>query len=113
MKSGEIFGYILYCELYKELRIFCSSVSVFEKIPDWRRYRVLKSLIRFRVKQRRYFLVFKDLYIFLYLDAPDHGEFESYQRVSYWHVLSQVILLKRGFYRKGLLGLRQIRLVIC
>jgi putative (di)nucleoside polyphosphate hydrolase len=99
----------LYRELHEEVGLRPADVAVLGATRGWLRYRLPPHLIRRR--QRPTCIGQKQVWFLLrlvadeacvQLDASTDPEFDTWNWVSYWHPLSQIVAFKRDVYQKAL-----------
>lgn len=101
-------------ELHEEVGLEPDDVEVISSTQEWLHYRLPEQYIRqhsnpvcIGQKQRWFLLRLKGNTDKICFDQGDKAEFESWQWVSYWYPLNQVIAFKREVYRQALLELLQ------
>jgi putative (di)nucleoside polyphosphate hydrolase len=99
-------------ELHEEVGLEPHDVEIVAATPDWLHYRLPEQYIRqhshpvcIGQKQRWFLLRMLGDTGKISFDQGDKPEFESWQWVSYWYPLNQVISFKREVYRQALLKL--------
>ena len=103
----------LYRELYEEVGVRRGSVEIVASTRGWVRYRLPKRYLRNNSRGTRApkFVGQKQKWFLLRLlgddslvdlDRSRKPEFDSWQWVSYWYPLTQVINFKRNVYRRVL-----------
>lgn len=103
----------LYRELYEEVGVRRGSVEIVASTRGWVRYRLPKRYLRNNHRGARApkFVGQKQKWFLLRLLGDDSlvdlgrsrkPEFDSWQWVSYWYPLTQVINFKRNVYRRVL-----------
>jgi len=110
----------LFRELKEEIGLLPEHVEVLACTRGWLRYRLPKRMIR--QGQKPLCIGQKQKWFLLRMLAPDsavqtattdHPEFDSWEWVSYWYPVDQVVSFKREVYRRAMkeLCLRHSRLV--
>ena len=103
----------LYRELYEEVGVRRGSVEIVASTRGWVRYRLPKRYLRNNnrgarapkfvgQKQKWFLLRLLGDDSLVDLDCSRKPEFDSWQWVSYWYPLTQVINFKRNVYRRVL-----------
>ena len=103
----------LYRELYEEVGVQRGSVEILASTRGWLRYRLPKRYLRNNgrgarasrfvgQKQKWFLLRLLGDDSLVDLDCSSKPEFDSWQWVSYWYPLTQVINFKRNVYRRAL-----------
>ncbi len=103
----------LYRELYEEVGVRRGSVEILASTRGWLRYRLPKRYLRNNgrgarasrfvgQKQKWFLLRLLGDDSLVDLDCSPKPEFDSWQWVSYWYPLTQVINFKRNVYRRVL-----------
>ena len=103
----------LYRELYEEVGVQRGSVEIVASTRGWVRYRLPKRYLRNNnrgarapkfvgQKQKWFLLRLLGDDSLVDLDCSRKPEFDSWQWVSYWYPLTQVINFKRNVYRRVL-----------
>lgn len=111
IQANESAEQALYRELGEEIGLHSEQVRVLAATRGWLRYRLPQRLVRrggrgplcIGQKQKWFLLEFlgDDSAINLGVD-PKRPEFDSWQWVSYWYPLNQVVAFKRDVYRRAL-----------
>lgn len=109
IKSGETPEEALFRELYEEIGLGKQDVQLLACTGGWLRYRLPVWLIRSRTqprcigqKQKWFLLKLLADEKKICLTNANKPEFDSWQWVSYWYPLQQVVSFKRDVYRKAL-----------
>ena len=109
INAGESPEQALYRELHEEVGLSQHAVELLGTTRGWLRYRLPERLIRkgrgqvcIGQKQKWFLLRMLEGDTAVQLDLNDKPEFDSWQWVSYWYPLNQVISFKREVYRKAL-----------
>ena len=103
----------LYRELYEEIGVRRGSVEIVASTRGWLRYRLPKRYLRNNgrgarasrfvgQKQKWFLLRLLGDDSLVDLDCSRKPEFDTWQWVSYWYPLTQVINFKRNVYRRVL-----------
>ncbi len=99
----------LYRELHEEVGLVESDVEIIAKTKGWLRYRLPKKMIRHNSvplcvgqKQKWYLLRMVGDDSRVSFDHGQNPEFDSWQWVSYWYPLGQVVSFKREVYRRAM-----------
>ncbi|AZS50938.1 RNA pyrophosphohydrolase [Entomomonas moraniae] len=99
----------LYRELYEEVGLCKQDVQVLACTGGWLRYRLPEWLIRSKTqprcigqKQKWFLLKLLTDDSKVCLTNSEKPEFDSWQWVSYWYPLQQVVNFKREVYRKAM-----------
>ena len=113
--SGESPIDAMYRELYEEVGLAESDVSLVGQTRSWLRYRIPDNLIRRRQtpacigqKQKWFLLEIKSDPELIRFDCGDKEEFCDWRWVSYWYPVSQVVPFKQDVYRKAMTELSTI-----
>lgn len=103
----------MYRELYEEVGLQTSDVSLIACTKRWLRYRLPPQFIRHHTKptvigQRQKWFLLRLLCNEqqLHLDRGESPEFDSWRWVNYWYPIRHVIYFKRETYRRMLSELR-------
>ena len=109
INEGEDAESALYRELEEEVGLQPDAVELIASTRGWLRYRLPK---RYQRKgQKPLCIGQKQKWFLLKMTAPDDAvelasnpkpEFDSWQWVSYWYPLDQVVYFKREVYRRAL-----------
>jgi putative (di)nucleoside polyphosphate hydrolase len=109
INAGEAPEQALYRELEEEVGLSQHAVEILGTTRGWLRYRLPDRLIRkgrgqvcIGQKQKWFLLRMLEGDAAVQLDLNDKPEFDSWQWVSYWYPLGQVISFKREVYRRAL-----------
>ena len=95
----------MYRELYEEIGLEESDVTIIDKTKEWLKYRLPDQYIR--KDSKIYCIGQKQIWFLLRLNCDeskislqksDNPEFEYYQWVPYWKPVSKVIFFKRQVY---------------
>lgn len=109
MNEGETPEEAMYRELYEEIGLRRKDVKILACTGGWLSYKLPEWLIRSRAKPRC--IGQKQKWFLLKLLVSDDKicltnsckpEFDSWQWVSYWYPLAQVIDFKKDVYRKAM-----------
>ena len=107
--SGESSTDAMYRELYEEVGLGESDVSLIGQTRSWLRYRIPDNLIRRRQtpacigqKQKWFLLEIKADPEQIRFDCGDKEEFCDWRWVSYWYPVNQVVSFKQDVYRKAM-----------
>ncbi len=108
--KGETLETAMYRELYEELGLSKSDVTLLAKTNFWLKYKIPKRLIRWNEdpvcigQKQKWFLLYlkKNKSEHIEFDRKGHPEFDSWRWVSYWYPVRQVVAFKRDVYRKVL-----------
>jgi putative (di)nucleoside polyphosphate hydrolase len=99
----------LFRELYEEVGLTRDCVDVLASTRGWLRYRLPERYIRkgqkpvcIGQKQKWFLLRMLKEDTAVQVDLNDKPEFDSWQWVSYWYPLNQVISFKREVYRSAM-----------
>lgn len=114
---GESPEQALYRELHEEVGLGPDTVEVLASTRGWLRYRLPKRYLRkgqdrvcIGQKQKWFLLRLLEDDNAVRLDLNDKPEFDSWQWVSYWYPLEQVISFKREVYRRAM---KELALPLC
>ncbi len=98
----------LFRELREEIGLSEKDVTVLGRTRRWLRYRIPTHMIRktepvcIGQKQLWFLLRLEGEDSLIHFDMTQKPEFDSWQWVSYWYPLKQVVLFKREVYRRAL-----------
>ena len=99
----------LYRELHEEIGLRPEAVTILGATRGWLRYRLPTRFVRkeqqprcIGQKQKWFLLRLLAEDSAVRLDLNDTTEFDSWQWVSYWYPLNQVIAFKREVYRRAM-----------
>lgn len=99
----------MFRELYEEVGLVASQVSVVATTPHWLKYDLPPHLIRFDrqpvcygQKQKWFLLAFRGRDEDFCLNGSQKPEFDRWRWVDYWFPLRQVVAFKREVYRQAL-----------
>lgn len=106
--EGESAEEAVFREMYEEIGVEQSQVTVIAETKSWLRYKLPRKYIResepnFMGQKQKWFLMklnAEDSAI--RFDKGDKPEFDAWQWVTYWYPLRQVISFKREVYRRAL-----------
>lgn len=117
IQVGESPEEALYRELHEEVGLGPDTVEVLGSTRGWLRYRLPKRYVRkgqnpvcIGQKQKWFLLRLLEDDAAVRLDLNDKPEFDSWQWVSYWYPLEQVISFKREVYRRAM---KELVLPLC
>ncbi|MCB1842491.1 MAG: RNA pyrophosphohydrolase [Halioglobus sp.] len=117
IQAGESPEEALYRELHEEVGLGPDTVEVLGSTRGWLRYRLPKRYVRkgqnpvcIGQKQKWFLLRLLEDDAAVRLDLNDKPEFDSWQWVSYWYPLEQVISFKREVYRRAM---KELVLPLC
>ena len=98
-------------ELYEEIGLTASDVSLLGATRKWRCYDAPYASSRFRGQKQRWFL-FKLIgsESSIRLDLFDNPEFDHWRWVDYWHPVEQIIWFKKEVYQQALTELEPLLL---
>ena len=109
IQRGESPEDALYRELYEEVGLRASDVSILACTRGWLRYRLPKRLVRrenspvcIGQKQKWFLLQLHSSDEEISFSHADKPEFDYWQWVSYWYPLGQVVAFKREVYRRAM-----------
>jgi putative (di)nucleoside polyphosphate hydrolase len=108
INEGEDPDQTLFRELYEEIGLKESDVTVLGRTRRWLKYRIPTRLIRKATprcigqKQFWYLLRLESDENKIAFDASIKPEFDNWEWVSYWYPLRRVVLFKREVYRQAL-----------
>ncbi|QIL91188.1 MULTISPECIES: RNA pyrophosphohydrolase [Microbulbifer] len=109
INPGETAEQALYRELYEEIGLTRSQVTLLGSTRGWLRYRLPQRLVRKRSEPLC--IGQKQKWFLLQLAADESNisfnngykpEFDHWRWVSYWHPLTKVVTFKREVYRRAL-----------
>lgn len=107
--SGESPTDAMYRELYEEVGLTESDVSLVGQTRSWLRYRIPDNLIRRRQipacigqKQKWFLLQIETDPELIRFDCGNKEEFCNWRWVSYWYPVNQVVPFKQDVYRKAM-----------
>jgi len=98
----------LFRELEEEIGLREEDVTILGRTRRWLRYRIPSRLVRkteplcIGQKQLWFLLRLEVEDSYIHLDKGHKPEFDSWEWVSYWYPLRQVVLFKREVYRRSL-----------
>lgn len=98
----------LFRELYEEIGLEEGDVTILGRTHKWLKYRLPPRLIRksepqcIGQKQLWYLLRLETEERFINLEKAAKPEFDSWQWVTYWYPLRQVVIFKKEVYRRAL-----------
>lgn len=99
----------LFRELHEEVGLEPSHVEILACTRGWLRYRLPQRLVRrgreplcIGQKQKWFLLKMLAEDHNVQMDGGDKPEFDSWQWVSYWYPLGQVVPFKREVYRRAM-----------
>ena len=117
INPGESPEQALYRELYEEVGLTRSQVTLLASTRGWLRYRLPQRLVRRRSeplcigqKQKWYLLQLNDEESNISFNNGYKPEFDHWRWVSYWHPLTKVVTFKREVYRRALTELAPTQL---
>ncbi len=109
INPGETPEQALYRELYEEVGLTRSQVTLLATTRGWLRYRLPQRLVRRRSeplcigqKQKWYLLQLNAEESNISFNNGYKPEFDHWRWVSYWHPLTKVVTFKREVYRRAL-----------
>ncbi|GEM_PF-72000 len=117
INPGETPEQALYRELYEEVGLTRSQVTLLAATRGWLRYRLPQRLVRKRSEPLC--IGQKQKWFLLRLEADESNisfnngykpEFDHWRWVSYWHPLTKVVTFKREVYRRALTELAPTQL---
>ena len=115
--TGESPEQALYRELHEEVGLGPDTVEVLASTRGWLRYRLPARYLRkgqdplcIGQKQKWFLLRLLEDDDAVRLDLNEKPEFDSWQWVSYWYPLEQVISFKREVYRRAM---KELVLPLC
>ena len=109
INAGESPEDALYRELFEEVGLESSSVTVLAQTRGWLRYHLPRRMRRhnsspgFKGQKQKWFLLrmlAEDHQV--QVDVTDKPEFDHWRWVSYWYPVGQVVDFKREVYRRAL-----------
>ncbi len=113
INSSETTEQAMYRELEEEIGLCATDVELVGRSRGWLRYRLPYRMRRgdsphcIGQKQIWYLLRLKSADSAICLDRCSPPEFDSWEWVSYWYPLTQIVDFKRDVYVKGLKELLQ------
>jgi len=109
IKENETPEQALYRELHEEIGLVDTDVSIIASTKNWLRYRLPKKMVRHNShpvcigqKQKWFLLRMLSSDARVTMDKSSSPEFDSWQWVSYWYPLGQVVSFKREVYRRAM-----------
>nr|WP_319004949.1 RNA pyrophosphohydrolase [Microbulbifer aggregans] len=117
INPGETPEQALYRELYEEIGLTRSQVTMLASTRGWLRYRLPQRLVRKRSeplcigqKQKWYLLQLNAEESNISFNNGYKPEFDHWRWVTYWHPLTKVVTFKREVYRRALTELAPTQL---
>lgn len=105
--DGETPEQAMYRELFEEIGLSYSDVSVLTVMQCWLRYRLPSSLIRWKMnpicfgqKQKWFLLKLLTQDTQINIKQGTEYTFDTWKWVSLWYPLREVVFFKRNVYRK-------------
>lgn len=107
IKNHETLEEAMYRELQEEIGLLADDVKILSVTRRWLRYRLPKRLVRYYSKpicigqkQKWFLLQLTNKNAQIDLSATSKPEFDSWEWVSYWYPLTQVVAFKRRVYSR-------------